>query len=147
MQSRRKAGTLSKELLKLLRSDNNQYTMRGKKVKIYDAVLKILENNPDKNIGQLTSIIERHGIYSETFRDMINSFVLNNEIEVYNQGQKQFVRVLKSKEQTEPRKISDMAKIDVEEGVEVPCPKCKTKIPGYVKGKQIKCPGCGTVWE
>ena len=111
MQSKWMVKTLSKELLKLFRSDNKQYTMRAKKVKIYDAVLKILGDNPDKNIGQLTLIIGRHGIYSETFMEMLNSFVLNKEIEIYNQGKQQFVRILKSKEQVEePRKISDMVK-------------------------------------
>ena len=113
MQSKWMVKTLSKELLKLLRSNNNQYTMRSKKVLIYDAVLKILGENPNLNINQLTLIIERHGIYGETFKDMLNSFVLNKEIEIYKQGKNQFVRILKSKEQAEPRKISDMIKTDV----------------------------------
>ena len=123
MQSKWTVKTLSKELLKLLRSNNNQYTMRGKKVLIYDAVLKILGENPDLNINQLTLIIERHGIYGETFKEMLKSFVLNKEIEIYNQGKQRFVRILKSKEQAEPkileeRSISEMIAQKKEGGAE-----------------------------
>lgn len=86
---------MSKELLKLFRNSGT-YTKRKELVQVYDLVLKILKDNLDKNIGQLTILLRRHGIYDNTFIEMLDSFVLNKEIEIYGQGEfkEQFVRIL-----------------------------------------------------
>ena len=67
---------------------------RHAKIALYDKLLEFLREHSDKNIGQLTIMVDRIGIHKQEFGRMLNSFVLSREIEIYNQGDKEFVRVL-----------------------------------------------------